>query len=619
MMDTPEHHVSDPVPSIAPGPVLSISPGSVSHSAKPKRSLDRITITTWIVGVLLALSLLIVVVRVVQLQTHPDPRLIKHAPATSSSRTEIARRGDLLDRRGRTLSTSRVGYQLFVDPQIVENANTIAADLGHLLNIDPIVLDKRLQPRLDTRYALLLPLLTEAQVDIIRTANIHGVGLEKTLVLHRPHGEIGAGLIGTMRSDGVGLTGAEYRFEPWLIGQPGHLRYLRDSRRRAMWVQPVDYRTAQSGQNVRLSIDIEIQRIAEQELMKQVVAMNAGGGCVVVLDPMNGELLAVCDVISDEREDIEPYTTDPKRQTDRGLGRNRCVTDQYEPGSTYKPFVWAAATELGLADPEEVLDTHNGLYYAKRRPIHDTHPYDELTWEMVLVKSSNIGMVQIAERLTDRQMQQAIQNYGFGTSTECGLLGEVAGMVTSPANWTHYTQGSVSFGQEIAVTPIQMARAFAAFARDGTLPMLRITADDPYNTQSSIDGQPTNTHAILEQRALSESVALKTRYVMRRVMLEGTGRAANRGAKYRMFGKSGTPQMPDRVNGGYHDDRYIPSFIAGAPLDNPRIVVLCVLEDPDRRIGHYGGAICGPVVRDITNATLEYLGVPSDQHLDEDN
>ncbi|MFG0330805.1 MAG: peptidoglycan D,D-transpeptidase FtsI family protein [Phycisphaerales bacterium] len=570
---------------------------------------DRISIVaTLMVGAVL-LAMLVVVARVAQLQTRPSRRLVDNTPSSTSIRHEIARRGDLLDRRGRVLATSRIGYRLFVDPGIVEDVDTLAIELGRLLGVNPVDLDRKIQERYDTRYVRLVPLLSEAQTVAIESCRIRGVGLEPVLVRQRPYSDLAAPLIGHVGADHKGLSGVEYAIDGRLTGDPGELRYLRDVRRRAMWVEPVGYRPARDGHDVRLSIDIELQRIAEEELDAIVAKHNAGGGRLLVMDPRTGEILAAADTLR-SRPGFDDYALDPGRSLNPALGRPRWITDPYEPGSTFKPFVWAAATRLQLAQPEEVFETYHGVFRtSKGRRIRDSHPYEELSWDMVLVKSSNIGMAQVAERMTHAQMQQVVNEFGFGRPTGVGLPGETDGIVTPPAKWNHYSQTSVSMGHEIAVTPIQMIRAFSAFAGDGRLPLPTLFAVDSPATERN----PEPLRAIVEQRSLPESIAYQTRLVLRRVMLEGTGRAANEGARYQMFGKSGTAQLPNRKAGGYHEDRYVVSFIAGAPLERPRLVALCVVEDPDKSRGyHGGGAVAGPVVRNVLNRSLDYLGVEPD-------
>lgn len=725
------------------------------------RATDRSVLVTRVAALCMLGGLFTIVLRVAQLQILPGHALIAHSPELNSSRPEMARRGDLRDRRGRVLATSRLGYRLFVDPTAVNpkefaSLTALTDGLARLTGDDPQVLRRRLGALADhpvgrdagrilaeraaasqsqtvvadgegpsplataassgedakagppspVQYLPLIWLLDPDQVDVIRAAQqegrFRGVGLQPLLVRHRPQQDLAAPLVGIVGFDGDGLTGMERHFNRELKEEPGSLTYLRDNRLRTLWLNVSDYSPPAAGRDVHLSIDLEIQRIAEEALQERVKAYNAGGGRLLVLDPQTGELLAVADYLNPGRTDIEPYTEDPGREKNPALGRPRWLTDPYEPGSTFKPFVWAAATELGTVRPEDVFDCHQGLYRTTRgRRIRDAHPYGELSWEMVLVKSSNIGMAQAAERMTERQLQRAVRDFGFGAPTGIGLPGETSGIVTAAKDWTHYTQTSVSMGHEIAVTPLQMVQAFSAFCRDGTIPLIRIVAspdlfpvpvqdnrwksepananvaweDDgdsdltstaattgarrgftpamqlsgssrerfssgsgtprlpagrdgaftdaptrgpmPGEIEGQVMGGPNAAPAaLLERRALSREVALQTRAVMRRVMLEGTGRKANEGARYRMFGKSGTAELPNPKGGGYFKDRYICSFIGAAPLDHPRLVVLCVIEDPDRRIGHFGGVVAGPVVRDVLNETLAYLGVPTDLHLD---
>lgn len=214
----------------------------------------------------------------------------------------------------------------------------------------------------------------------------------------------------------------------------------------------------------------------------------------------------------------------------------------------------------------------------------------------------NSGMAIVAERLSFEQLQQAIQRFGFGESTRVGLGGETAGIVTSPSNWNQFTQTSVSMGHEIAVTPLQMVQGFCAFARDGTIPQLQLT---PAQTSD----------VIVLRKALTPEIAALTRQILGQVMTEGTGQRAQ-SDMYELFGKSGTAQLPRNDGKGYFEDRYISSFIAGAPIDSPALVVLCVIDDPDKSIDHYGGKVAGPVVRDVIDASLLYLGVsPTTEYL----
>ena len=543
------------------------------------------------------------IVRIVQLKIQPDQRLAAAAGSPFSTRVEPARRGDLLDRRGRIIATTTLGHRAFIDPAMVTDVATIGVDLQELVGLDAVEIDRRMGPRLHSRFVPVSDILEPWQVERIRRSGLDGVGLEPRLVRHYPQQSTAAQLIGAVGFEHTGLGGAEHLLDIDLTGSTGRMDYLRDVRRRPLWIDPDTFQPHDDGDDRRLTIDMVIQRHVEQRLEAEIRTRNAAGGRVVVVDPVTGELLALADIVNDERApregDPEPEETVPNPR----LARNRCGTDPYEPGSTFKPFIWAFATEHGVVTPDEVLPTPDAVPHRTEsgRRIRDVHYYGASTWEKVLVKSMNSGMAIVAERLEPTAMQSCIRRFGFGTRTHCGLPGETVGLVTSDSKWTSYTQVSVAMGHEIGVTPLQMVRAFSVFASDGNLPALQLLAND-----DSTD-TPRIRHRIIEP-----STAWLTRQTMRKVMTDGTGRKCQ-SDWYQLFGKSGTAQLPKAGGGGYHEDRYISSFIAGAPLDTPRLVVLCVIEDPDRRIGpYYGGLVAGPVVRDVIDHALAYLGTPPD-------
>lgn len=541
--------------------------------------------------------------KTVLLKISPPQELVDIAVPLHSTSVHIAKRGNLLDRRGRILAASRLGYTLFVDPSLVEDPAELALDLGDKIGLSPASIEEKIRARPHGQYVVLEPLLTDIQLSAARTLTHRCIGLEQRLVREYPHGTVGGALIGLVGTEHTGLAGFENKFNSTLTGESGKLIRQRDSRRRTLWVSPHQYVPTSDGENVRLTIDVVIQNIAITRLKEEIERCNAGGGRIVVADPKTGEILAMADVLN-PREGWSQQLTDPNRELNPRLGRNRCVTDPYEPGSTFKPFVWSVATELGLVTPDEMLQTPSSVPYRTsfRRSIRDAHYYGPSSWRKVLVKSMNSGMAIVAQRLTHVQLQDAVHRFGFGEPTRVGLGGETSGILTSATNWNDYTQTSVSMGHEIAVTPLQMVQGFCAFARDGTIPQLQLTPS-------------TNSDVLIVRKAISAETAALTRQIMGEVMTEGTGRRAQ-SDMYSLFGKSGTAQLP-RIDGkGYFEDRYIASFIAGAPIDSPELVVLCVIDDPDKSIAHYGGVVAGPVVRDVIEDSLQYLGVsPSTAYL----
>ena len=396
-----------------------------------------------------------------------------------------------------------------------------------------------------------------------------------------------------------------------------------------MFVPEDGYTRGIDGHNVQLTIDMELQRKAEELISAAVEAHRAVGGWLLLLDPRNGEILAAADVFSNaearSRGGWPEAWLDPMRDTSPSMARNRCWTDPFEPGSTFKPFFWSWATMHEKALPEEILPTPGGGYGTvgvifkdgrRSRRIKDAYGKEKQDWSTSLVKSLNTAMAMVAQRMSPIEMQSMIREFGFRDKTGISLPGETRGLITSPDRWdTLYTHLSVSFGQEIAVTPLQLARAFCVFARDdGSIPLMRITRQ-----------AGSKRFAAPSLPVISNDTVLLTREVLARVMSpEGTGRSAC-STKYSIFGKSGTPQMPNTKPApgekGYFEDRYMPNFVAAAPLETPRIVVACGLQDPLKGAGanldhnghgYGGGYSAGRVARDMIDFSLEYLGVPGD-------
>lgn len=626
----------------------------------------RAVITGQLLGVALTLSLLVVLGRVAQLQLWPGESLQEHMYERTSVRTIQAVRGDLADRRGRLLSTTRFGYRAFVDPTRFPDPPDIAiAEVAEAVGLDPERVAARLLPRMEAnrqailqaaqtgsapaklnRYVSLGGVLTDEQVELVAALGTPGLHLERRSVREYPAGKVAASLVGKVGVDHDGLLGAELTYDQSLKGDDGSVAYVRDALARPLWIDAGQFQRPERGADTRLSIDLAIQQIAYDELERGVHDANAAGGRIVVMDTITGEILAMVDLVRDVPEavdfpwePIDPEAArpsipeigqvrykavrdDPSRAIHPALARNRCIEDVYEPGSTFKPFVWSVVTELGLIKPDDTLDTGSGRWRtAYGRLIEDVKKREEMTWTEVLVNSSNIGMAKGAERLSFMQLRDAVRRFGFGRPTGIGLRGEASGIVTSQANWSKYSQTSVAFGYEVAVTPVQMVRAFGAFARPGTLagtmPPIRLTA----TTADDAHGRVVDRVLPAEVATMVRDAMHEVAGAMERKMSEVTGED---GWRYEIFGKSGTAEIPltdpppgmrrPRGHKGYLDNQYNASFIAGAPLERPRLVVLVVIDDPGpERVSsrtYYGSHVAGPVVRRVIERALSYLGVP---------
>lgn len=559
----------------------------------PSRGSARVLWVGRVSVALLTVVMLALLGRVLQLQTAAPVRVAKLLDSQKSTVSIFGRRGAILDRRGRTLAVSRVAVRLFVDPALIIDRNTFSERVGYGIGYDPFWVEKTLSSRSRSRYIVLDQRLSDERLERFRRLDLPGLAVEPVLVRDYPQGSLAGQLVGFVGLDGDGLEGFEHGQNQRLAGAAGSLRYLRDVRGNPLWLEAASYQPNRDGRNIRLSLDVTIQSFAQTRLAEAVQACAAESGHMIVMDPASGQILA-----------LASYPTfDPAefRQTDAALRRNRPVTDVFEPGSIFKPFIWSVALQLGVAHSDEIIDcTTSGVYYTPRgRRIRDAHPHGRLTWNQVLVLSSNIGMAIVGQRLGAERMHAAVRAFGFGHSSGSGLPGEVAGIVHRLEKWNHYSVTSIPMGQEIGVTPLQMTRAFCAFANGGLLPAPTVEAHDP--TEAA--------QVPIYHRVLWPAVADYTRRVLRRVVTEGTGRKAN-SKLYALFGKTGTAQLPDFVNGGYHQDQYIASFVAGAPVDSPRLVIGCFIHKPDRRLGHYGGTVAAPAVMRTMEQSLLYLGVP---------
>jgi cell division protein FtsI (penicillin-binding protein 3) len=614
---------------------------------------DRFARTSRMLLGLTALLLLGGVAEVAHLQLAPSEQLIAVMGSRTTNRTELHGRGSITDRRGRLIAFTEIGHRVYVDASLVWREGLSVHDdpfvaLAEAINertaldIDETYTRLMKTLRVDrtsgelvssSRYVVLINDASDAVVDALQSSPIRGVVAQQRPLRRYPFGDVATQLLGkvgpgTLRRQ-QGRTGIELVHQRTLLPKHGSLEYVRDRSGKPLYAPDGAYERGLDGADIHLTIDLELQRKAEALLQAAVDAHQAVGGWMIVIDPSNGEILAAADVfrndVARERGGWPESWLDPLRDKALSMARNRIWTDPFEPGSTFKPFFWSWATMNGHATPDEILPTPGGGYGTsgvvfrdgrRSRRIKDSYGQPDADWSTALIKSLNTAMAMVAERVEPAEMQAMIEAFGFRSRTGIAMPGEATGLMTSPERWDQlYTHLSVSFGQEIAVTPVQLARAFCVFARDdGTLPLLRLTRV----------GEAAS-FATPSLPVLSRDAVQATRRTLERVMKQGgTGRLAA-SEQYSIFGKSGTPQMPNvqRKQGesGYFDDRYMPNFLAASPVAHPRIVVACGLQDPlkgaganaDRNNHGYGGGYsAGRVVRDMIDFSLEYLGVPSD-------
>jgi cell division protein FtsI (penicillin-binding protein 3) len=436
---------------------------------------------------------------------------------------------------------------------------------------------------------------------------LDGVGFVKSMKRVYPMGTLGGSIIG-YASQYEGVDGMEHQLNDLLKGIPGQMYVTKDARRQTLLVQDQRFTAADDGRAVWLTINSVLQGIAEQQLKQAVDEHGAKRGTAIVLDPHSGRILALANY---------PFF-DPAEfgSADPDTRRNRAVTDPYEPGSIFKPFILGWAIEKHIVKPSDVFDCRQGAYIDPTgRLVRDTHGVGVATVTDILVKSSNIGMTQIGWKMGIPTMYEAVTKFGFGKRTGVELPGDQAGIVKPLAKWNKGTLTSASFGYEVAATPLQLVRAFATFANGGYLVTPRVI-----NAVEDTPGHAVPWTDVGRLPVQQQIVSAQTAQTMRDMMAEvlgPRGTAKSAASKiYTMYGKTGTAHVAAGAHGtegrGYGDSDYDSSFLVGGPNASPRLVAIVTLHKPDLRKGYYGGTVAAPAAVAIMERSLMYLQVPSD-------
>ena len=430
----------------------------------------------------------------------------------------------------------------------------------------------------------------------IEDLNLRGIYVQKEPERVYPQRMLASHVVGYVNVDQQGQGGIEYSLDKLIRGKPGRTLVTKDARRRGVDRSEV---AAQPGANVTLTIDENIQYIVEKELAAAINDTQALSGSIVVEDPNSGELLAVANWPNFDSNDPSAVTDDPRM--------NRAVAAAYEPGSTFKVITLASAFENGVANPSDMVDCQNGSIVVAGRLIHDWHPFGTLSVAQVLEHSSDVGSIKVALRDGAANLYQTARKFGIGELTGVDLPGENRGILRSLEHWTPSSIGSIAIGQEVSVTPVQMTRVISAVANGGLLyrpHVLKSVGNGPANgVERASDTEPA------PRRVLDPKIAATMRELMAGVVLEGTGTPAALNG-WTDAGKSGTAQKIDPATGRYSPDKYIASFVGFAPVNDPAITILVVLDSP---VGaHHGGDVGGPVFRRVAEQVLQYLDTPHD-------
>ena len=479
--------------------------------------------------------------------------------------------------------------------------------LANLLDKDPYQISQLLSDRSTSRYLKLAENIDSDTVDAIAKLNLPGVGVTPTSARYYPMGSLGAHLLGGTGKDGRGLEGLELKFDSELAGKNGSERVLKDARRRPIDVAADDYLPAQHGKHLVLTIDSNIQMITEQELNDTCNHFTADRGEAVVMDPKTGDVLALANWPTFNPQNLDDSTP--------ALRRNRALTDPYEPGSTIKPFIVGPALEHGDAHVTEMFHL-GGAHYTTPygRHITDVHGYDDLCLWDVLVQSSNIGMSQLGEKLGNAKLHAFLGEWNFGHPTGIELPGENGGRLNPLRKWNTYSTESASQGYEVMVTPHAALPGVLRLRQRGPAGG---TAPDPRRARHRRQRHPPHHAQTLGRLASGRQPRNRRRdetHPLRRPDPRHSQGDQNPIRRVEHFRKTGTAHISEG-KAGYSSTRFNSSFLAGAPAENPRLIIAFIIHDPDRTKAHYGGWVAAPGASRVLQRSLAYLGVPASPDL----
>jgi cell division protein FtsI (penicillin-binding protein 3) len=552
-----------------------------------QRTLVKLRWRMRIVLVCFALVFIGLTARAVHLQVFDEAFLTEQGEARHLRVEQIAaHRGTITDRNGEPLAVSTPVDSVWANPRELAESGADVTALARALEMDKSDLLRRVTRSTNRNFLYLRRHMSPTAAESVQALHVPGVYLQREYRRYYPAGEVVGHLLGFTNVDDQGLEGLELAFDDWLTGKSGSKRVLRDRFGRS--VEDVEGIEAPSpGRTLVSSIDLRIQYLTYRALKAAVQENHARSGSVVVLDVTTGEVLAVANQPAFNPNDREQYTA--------SRYRNRAVTDIFEPGSSFKTMVMAAALESGRYQPDTRIDTTPVVIGTKL--IEDKHDLGIIDATTVLAKSSNVGMTKIALSLEREQLWSVLAQLGFGQLTASGFPGESAGLLVRNTHWSSVSVATLSYGYGVSVTPLQLAQAYAVVANDGMhMPVSFVREDHPPPAERVL-----SEHSVQELTQMLEAV----------VSSEGTGvRAAVPG--YRVAGKTGTARKSQA--GGYADNRYVAVFAGFAPASQPRVAIVVVIDEPSAGI-YYGGDVAAPVFSAVMAGALRVLAVAPDTTL----
>jgi len=505
----------------------------------------------------------------------------------------LPKRGALLDRAGEPLALSMESQSVYVRPHRIQDAHKLGQNLAQILNLRFADVKQKLTS--DKPFVWVKRQISGPEAEKIQALNADGIGMFYEPNRHYPQGQLAGQVIGFVGRDSEGLEGLELKYNDYIRGETGSSVTERDALGRRVLVQGVEKLRIPPGSDIHLTLDTSIQHMAEKEIEAAILKYRAKAGIAIVIEPFTGEVLALANYPSFNPNNYSKQTAEQRR--------NRAVTDSFEPGSTFKTILAAAALEEGAVGKDDLFYCEMGKYPYAGRVVHDTHPHGWLSFSKILQVSSNIGFTKVAEKLKRDRYFKYIEKFGFGQSTGIDVPGEVPGLVRKPESWSAIDLATHAFGQGISTTPMQMVMAYAAIANGGFLmrPYVSRRVISPKG-EVLLENQP---HVV--RRVISEKTAKLLASMLRDVTNEGgTGVMANVDG-FEVAGKTGTAQKADPVHGGYAAKKRVASFVGFVPANDPRLVALVLIDEPEVNV--YGGVVAAPVFRNIAQGSLRQLAV----------
>ncbi len=559
----------------------------MARGAETKQQVaNRFVRRSLIVTAAFAMVALSLAARAVHLQVLDKDFLNDEADARHlRTETISAHRGTVTDRNGEPLAISTPVDSIAVDPNAIAPAMDRLPELARVLGVDAGALARRITRNMAKSFLWVKRGVPPDETLRIKKLGMPGLIVRREYRRYYPAGEVTGHLIGFTDIDDKGQEGMELAYDYWLAGEAGAKRVLKD--RLGNSIENIEsIAPPRHGKELRLSIDLRIQYLAYRMLKSAVKKHNAESGSLVVVDVATGEVLAMVNQPA--------YNPNDRAQMSAERYRNRAITDIFEPGSSIKPLVVAAALESGEFRPSSVIDTSPGYVDVGAKRIEDTRNLGRVSLTTILARSSNVGVTKLAMDLEPEQLWQTIARFGLGELTSSGFPGESTGSLSHHSYWREISQATLAYGYGVSVTALQLARAYAALAGDGTAPEISLLA----------------TEAPAE---ITRVIAPDTARAVRRMLEEvvrpgGTGNKAAV-AGYRVAGKTGTAWKS--AAGGYSEDKYISIFAGFAPASEPRLAAVVMIDEPSGEL-YYGSDVAAPVFADIMSEALRLLAVPPD-------